>query len=209
MDSFALSKIYWIALVMCPHRKIEWLHDDGFSAAQINTVCKMVVNRFNESYRQPTNDIDKQQPLKQRYESDNKSNDEWAPEDQPTQQSSETGPIENYLRTEPVAWEIIENSGGPLGYWTDQKSYMAHPELAKFAINYLSTPASSVDAERAFSCGRLMTNHLQHQMSSDTFRAKMALRLWYKTPLLPNNSNVASMFARHPTPSEINPKSSG
>ncbi|EUC54823.1 hAT family dimerization protein [Rhizoctonia solani AG-3 Rhs1AP] len=43
-------------------------------------------------------------------------------------------------------------------------------------MDYLSAPASSVDAERVFSCSRLTINHLQHQMSPDTFCAKMALR---------------------------------
>ncbi|KAF8595113.1 hypothetical protein BDV93DRAFT_402504, partial [Ceratobasidium sp. AG-I] len=57
--------------------------------------------------------------------------------------------------------------------------------------------ASSVDAERAFSCGRLMNNHLQHQMSSDTFCAKMAIRSWYETPLLPDVEDVASLLEGH------------
>ncbi|KAF8602021.1 hypothetical protein BDV93DRAFT_413911, partial [Ceratobasidium sp. AG-I] len=54
--------------------------------------------------------------------------------------------------------------------------------------------ASSVDAERAFSSGRLMNNHLQHQMSSDTFCAKMAIRSWYETPLLPDVEDVAMLL---------------
>ncbi|KAF8593693.1 hypothetical protein BDV93DRAFT_460522, partial [Ceratobasidium sp. AG-I] len=37
--------------------------------------------------------------------------------------------------------------------------------------------ASSVDAERAFSGGRLTINHLQHAMGELTFEAKMALGL--------------------------------
>ncbi|KAH7332894.1 hypothetical protein B0J17DRAFT_552640, partial [Rhizoctonia solani] len=51
--------------------------------------------------------------------------------------------------------------------------------------------ASSVEVERAFSCGRLMTNHLQHQMIPETFQAKMALRSWYKTPLLRDVDDIA------------------
>ncbi|KAJ7772776.1 hypothetical protein B0H14DRAFT_2402094, partial [Mycena olivaceomarginata] len=35
--------------------------------------------------------------------------------------------------------------------------------------------ASSVDAERAFSGGRLQVNHLQHQTSSQAFKAPVAL----------------------------------
>jgi hypothetical protein len=45
--------------------------------------------------------------------------------------------------------------------------------------------ASSVDAERAFSGGRLQVSHLQHNMKSQTFKAKVALRSWATTPLFP------------------------
>lgn len=44
--------------------------------------------------------------------------------------------------------------------------------------------ASSVDAERAFSIGRLQVNHLQHNMLSQTFKAQMALGSWVGGPLM-------------------------
>ncbi|KAG2361166.1 hypothetical protein BDR07DRAFT_1287940 [Suillus spraguei] len=52
------------------------------------------------------------------------------------------------------------------------------------ALDFLSAPASSVDAEQALSCGRLQVNHLQHGISSQAFKAQMAIGLWYKTPFL-------------------------
>ena len=45
--------------------------------------------------------------------------------------------------------------------------------------------ASSVDAERAFSSGRLQISHLQHSMNSQTFRAQMAVGSWAQSPLYP------------------------
>ncbi|KAF9218128.1 hypothetical protein BS17DRAFT_685286, partial [Gyrodon lividus] len=36
----------------------------------------------------------------------------------------------------------------------------------------------------AFSCGRLQVNHLQHNMGSRSFKAKMAIGSWLQTPLL-------------------------
>jgi hypothetical protein len=42
-----------------------------------------------------------------------------------------------------------------------------------------------VDAERAFSGGRLQVGHLQHGMSSQTFKARVALASWVNTPFLP------------------------
>ncbi|KAI9566708.1 hypothetical protein HD554DRAFT_2220870 [Boletus coccyginus] len=55
------------------------------------------------------------------------------------------------------------------------------------ALDYLSAPASSVDAERSFSCGWLQVNHLQHGISSQSFKAKLAVGSWSRTPLLPPN----------------------
>ncbi|KAJ7911627.1 hypothetical protein B0H13DRAFT_1614349, partial [Mycena leptocephala] len=48
--------------------------------------------------------------------------------------------------------------------------------------------ASSVDAERAFSAGRLQVNHLQHQTSSQTFKARVALGSWIHPPLMPSST---------------------
>jgi hypothetical protein len=68
-----------------------------------------------------------------------------------------------------------------------------HPNLAKMGMDFCSAPgllfftlimaiihhnlllASSVDAERAFSSGCLQVNHLQHNMSSQSFKAQVAL----------------------------------
>ncbi|KAG8694375.1 hypothetical protein FRC08_008533 [Ceratobasidium sp. 394] len=124
--------------------------------------------------------------------------DEWLLDDKPSGMSGlRLGSIEGYLRTEPVSSEAIRLAGGPLRYWESQASSETYSQLAQFAINYLSAPASSVDVERAFSCGRLMNNHLQHQMSGDTFCAKMALKSWYQTPLLRDVDHIATLLEEH------------
>ncbi|KAG8792776.1 hypothetical protein FRC12_004869 [Ceratobasidium sp. 428] len=124
--------------------------------------------------------------------------DKWALESNPTILSDDTSSIGNYLRSKPISRKIVQKAGGPLGYWEAQRALISCPELAHFAIDYLSAPASSVNAERAFSRGHLMMNHLQHQMLTDTFGANMALRLWYKTPLLVDVLDVVSLLANRP-----------
>ena len=52
--------------------------------------------------------------------------------------------------------------------------------------------ATSVDAERAFSKGRQQVNFTQHNMSSETFTARMAVGSWAKTPIYPGLDKVAS-----------------
>ncbi|KAF9004349.1 hypothetical protein BDQ17DRAFT_1217279, partial [Cyathus striatus] len=63
------------------------------------------------------------------------------------------------------------------------------------ALDYCSAPASSVDAECAFSTGCRQINFMQHSMTSNTFRAKMALGSWSDGPLFPGIEKVASMLA--------------
>ncbi|OJA21002.1 hypothetical protein AZE42_14207, partial [Rhizopogon vesiculosus] len=53
---------------------------------------------------------------------------------------------------------------------------------------------SSVDAERAFSGGRLQVNHLQHGISSQTFKAQVAVGSWLNTPLMPDLSIATTIM---------------
>ncbi|KII90074.1 hypothetical protein PLICRDRAFT_84536, partial [Plicaturopsis crispa FD-325 SS-3] len=48
---------------------------------------------------------------------------------------------------------------------------------------------------RAFSGGRLQTNHLQHNMESQTFKAQMALGSWAGTPLMPDLTVPTNILA--------------
>jgi hypothetical protein len=56
--------------------------------------------------------------------------------------------------------------------------------------------ASSVDAERAFSVGRLEVNHLQHSTSPQTFKAQVAVGSWAKTPLYPGLSETIKIVEK-------------
>jgi hypothetical protein len=46
--------------------------------------------------------------------------------------------------------------------------------------------ASSVDAERSFSGGRLQVGDFQHGISSQTFKAEMGVGSWFGTPFMPD-----------------------
>ncbi|TEB34862.1 hypothetical protein FA13DRAFT_1624856 [Coprinellus micaceus] len=65
-------------------------------------------------------------------------------------------------------------------------------------LNFCSTPASSVDAERAFSVGRRQVNFMQHNTSANTFKAKMALGSWYDQPFFPKIQRLSSVIEKKP-----------
>ncbi|KIK76313.1 hypothetical protein PAXRUDRAFT_18303 [Paxillus rubicundulus Ve08.2h10] len=54
------------------------------------------------------------------------------------------------------------------------------------ALDYCSAPASSTDTKRAFSDGHRELNFMQHNMSSQTFKAKMAVGSWDGILLFPD-----------------------
>ncbi|KIM60778.1 hypothetical protein SCLCIDRAFT_86322, partial [Scleroderma citrinum Foug A] len=68
-----------------------------------------------------------------------------------------------------------------LKYWESLRT--TRSQLARMALDFLLASASSVDAERVFSGGRLQANHLQNQMSLQSFKAQVAVGSWYDTPL--------------------------
>ncbi|KAG8714311.1 hypothetical protein FRC08_012114 [Ceratobasidium sp. 394] len=81
--------------------------------------------------------------------------------------------------------------GGLMAYWIREQGQGS--AIAEMALDILTAPASSVDAERAFSGGRMAVNYRQHRMSLSTFRAKMAVGSWYGTPLLSNTEEVVGL----------------
>ncbi|KAF9033187.1 hypothetical protein BJ165DRAFT_1567874 [Panaeolus papilionaceus] len=62
------------------------------------------------------------------------------------------------------------------------------------ALDFCSAPATSVDAECAFSTGRRQVNFMQTGMSSQTFKAKMAVGSWTQSPLYPGFHTVKGVI---------------
>ncbi|KIJ90963.1 hypothetical protein K443DRAFT_115827, partial [Laccaria amethystina LaAM-08-1] len=62
--------------------------------------------------------------------------------------------------------------------------------------DFCSAPATSVDAEQAFSTGRPQINFSQHNINSQTFRAEMALGSWIKSSLYPGLDKVIQIIEK-------------
>lgn len=117
--------------------------------------------------------------------------------------------IETYLKEPPIPSSVITDTGGYLKFWSG--AAVKRPGLARMGIDFCSTPgmspteaavsissnpasASSVDAERAFSVGRRQVNFMQHNMASNTFKAKMALGSWHDQPFFPKIQKLAAII---------------
>ncbi|KAF5352608.1 hypothetical protein D9756_006313 [Leucocoprinus leucothites] len=100
--------------------------------------------------------------------------------------------ILTYLDEPAIPSTDIQAVGGYMKWWYTSSS--AWKSVARMAMDYCSAPASSVDAEQAFSVGRQQINFMQQNMSSFTFHAKMAMGSWSNTPLFPGVKAVAEMI---------------
>ena len=79
----------------------------------------------------------------------------------------------------------------PLQYWRGTLLCRPESRLARMAIDYLSSPASSVDVERAFSRGALMVTHRRHALSDLSTRNSIVLGTWLKdTDLVPKDDLI-------------------
>jgi hypothetical protein len=135
----------------------------------------------------------------------------WAEPDEETS-SLLNDDIDVYLNEPPIPKSSVEGAGGAMKYWYTQEN--DRPTLALMAMDYISAPgeftdlnhmlrdtksivATSIESERQFSTGRRAMNFMQHTMSHDTFRARMALGSWDDTPLFPDFEAAVSIIETH------------
>ncbi|KAF7978554.1 hypothetical protein HWV62_45470 [Athelia sp. TMB] len=175
-------------MVMCPHCKLQWFVEHGHSPDKIEELRQLVITRFDESYSGLFNTpAGHMPPLVS-----STPTEPWAPRKrsskwlQPLPSISSTSEfsvddIRTYLNDPPITHTALEEVGGLKRYW--HQASLLHPRISKMGSDCCSAPASSVDAERAFSRGRLQVNHMQHCMKSQTFKAQMAVGSWALTPL--------------------------
>ncbi|CAE7168274.1 unnamed protein product [Rhizoctonia solani] len=211
------SDVYVVAIAMCPDRKLEWFSSFSEDFINLQNLRKRVVDAFERMYPaasslppdeqstsssqgppelpNPTSNavgVDRRHVLAARRHATSRSLGLAA---SATQSAPTRDTIEAYLDSPTMPSSLIQHAGGVLGYWSAELTN--RPRVAQMALDYLTAPASSVDAERAFSCGRLMIGHLQHRMSPQTFQAQMIIGSWFGTSLLPDVESVASIIQTH------------
>ncbi|KAI0726111.1 ribonuclease H-like domain-containing protein [Fomitopsis betulina] len=97
------------------------------------------------------------------------------------QQPANLDSIKRYLASDPVE---LPPGMSVIQYWNSQLAVT--PCLVKMGLAFTSAPATTADAERAFSEGRNQIAWNQHAMSSQTFRAKASLGAWADAPWFSN-----------------------
>ncbi|CAE6445374.1 unnamed protein product [Rhizoctonia solani] len=148
------SDIYWIAIVLCPWYKLHWLVEQGYSPSRIGHIRRALYDLYGKYQKTHSTNL--------------------------PATSTATNPVAP-APSPPVDKTEVERVG-LLEYWMQETR--KDDALSAMALYILGGPSSSVDAERAFSGGRMAVNYRQHRMSIATFRVKMAVGSWFDTPLL-------------------------
>ncbi|KAF8219319.1 hypothetical protein L208DRAFT_1341409, partial [Tricholoma matsutake] len=116
-------KLYQIAIVMCPDRKLKWFKDHGRTSAQIRDIKKLVVNCFKESYAPAeSSDAHEESALASATKSTHGPSDD----------------ITTYLLHPVLSSDAIAEAGGYMQYWHQASARC--PCLAKMGSDFCSVP---------------------------------------------------------------------
>ncbi|KAF5345254.1 hypothetical protein D9756_011425 [Leucocoprinus leucothites] len=141
-------EIYYISIVMCPDRKLQWFKSAlEFMTQHVKKIKDMVVEHWKALYVSGDDesqlvDSEPVKGKKNRFKVTLKAAKMNYPVDH----------ILIYLDELAIPSTDIQAAGGYMKWWYTSSS--ARKSVAKMAMDYCSAPASSVDAERAFSVGR-------------------------------------------------------
>ncbi|KAL0058691.1 hypothetical protein AAF712_014619 [Marasmius tenuissimus] len=204
--------IYIIAVVMSPNKKLDWFKKHGRTETQVEEIKKLVIQTWNQSYRPAcfappqsagpstsastaTHMYDWNTPVR-----DIDWDSQWEKEDNESVAADPEGvidPLLKYLADPPIE---LGPDYDTIRYWGTR--WERDPELTQYGSNYCSAPATSVDAERAFSAGRREVNFMQHNTSHDTFKASMTVGSWVHTPFFSLPDALKALETQIASPSE-------
>lgn len=159
---------YVTAAILNPRRNWKWLEKkwSDTQAEWIKLAKKKVQKVWETEYKPQSNQPPptsrtKNVFLTSLYDSDE---EEFAQRDE----------YETYCALPPVDIE------DPLGWWLETTQQKAFPNLSKMAIDYLSIPAMSSEAERLFSSCKITLTDRRNRLGADLLEALECLKSWLK-----------------------------
>ncbi|EIW52838.1 uncharacterized protein TRAVEDRAFT_87097, partial [Trametes versicolor FP-101664 SS1] len=108
-----------------------------------------------------------------------------------------TDALDKYLEAAPDS--TVDD---PLKYWNtrlESTRDKSSPEaaLARMALDFLSAPATSTDAERSFSCGHLTVSRLRHSLADESVRTSTILGSWALLPDVLAEDELVEVIKAH------------
>ncbi|TFK79869.1 hypothetical protein K466DRAFT_579083 [Polyporus arcularius HHB13444] len=171
------SIMYRCAMIMHPRYKLAYFRTEGWLQDWIDTALD-IVRREWDRYKPSSSEAASQ--LRSQGTSLFAALDTYGTE-------GSVDALEDYLNTPP-----IPSISDPLKHWHALDS--EKNPLARMALDMLSAPATSVDAERSFSRGGLVVSKLRHNLSDESTRAATVLNSWMQIPGLVPKQSIVQTF---------------
>lgn len=178
--------VYRIAMILHPEYKLQYFTDAGWAPDWIAEARRLITDEWSSHYRRvatpPTaTAIDDPEPV-----TTDRFDRVRAHFHHHRRRDITIDPLEEYLTTPTIR---LAGTMDVITYWSNAKT-SGHP-LALMALDFLSSPATSTDVERAFSRGGLTVSKLRHSLSDDSTKCTSVLGAWAEVPgLIPFDSLV-------------------
>ncbi|KAL1940908.1 hypothetical protein VTO73DRAFT_7544 [Trametes versicolor] len=210
------SVIYRIAMILNPRYKREYFHLREWPTEWVNEAVKIARDEWQTYYKpKPAAHPPAPRPAGRRSaqgsvdSTSSASNQASAPSTSGGQRifasisragraGANIDAFEAYLEEPPSSsvddplahWEIVLASASA----TDSPRAVERQALARMALDFLSIPAASTDAERAFSRGGLTVSKYRHSLTDESVRASTLLGSWANIPeLVPEGDTIAKL----------------
>ncbi|CUA75839.1 DNA polymerase [Rhizoctonia solani] len=182
------SHLYRLAILLHPSDRVAYLKKVDWKPEWIDSASDLAVNIWTkhykpEGYDDGGDDVSSQSQFGYSSFADEVYGSFAEEEDKPTD------PVTNFIEGKPI---IERSSSGkskpvnPLHWWYGQRLMgEEHHGLTQMAIDVLTTPASSVDVERAFSFVSHLVNKRRHSMSAYTIQSTATLGAYSRADLVP------------------------
>ncbi|OJT02035.1 hypothetical protein TRAPUB_7505, partial [Trametes pubescens] len=220
------TMIYRVAMILHPQHKVQYFRDEGWPEEWVQTAIDLVREEWNTFYK-PKNApalivppaaaaaADKGKGKGKASSSGGRRSAQGAAQ-LPTAamfksisrhgKPSQLDALEVYLQAPPQP--DIED---PLAYWNVVLK-TGNTHLAQMALDFLSIPSTSTDAERAFSRGHLTVSRLRHSLSEESVRASTVLGSWANIPGLVPEAEIVELLkqnTRRPRAADTNVPTAG
>ncbi|OJT13075.1 Zinc finger BED domain-containing protein 4 [Trametes pubescens] len=197
--------VYRIAMILHPRYKLQYFRDADWEEDWITEALKLVRDEWTTNYKPQQAAADAQVASQAKgkgragpgtgrrsaQQSQQSTTDLFASISGAAAKAAKQDLLEAYLEEPPQP--TVQD---PLHYWNVILQTTRSP-LAQMALDFLSIPATSTDAERAFSQGHLTVSRLRHSLGDESVRTGTVLGSWAEHPELVPEDEVVEVVKRH------------
>lgn len=158
------------AVVLDPTQKWEYFIDQWANRPDWLTTWKEKIEAFwEQDYK-----VDESESFNSSTPSDELSQNSYVAHLQSKQAGR--GPKDEYRRY--ISTPVVDNIHDPRAWWLESTQQRQFPTLSRMALDLLTIPAMSADAERLFSSSKLQSIDSRNRLSLEVLEQLECLKSW-------------------------------